>query len=153
MAIDRATPPPDGFEFSGDSARVDRELVHRWLSTDSYWATGRTREVQDAVIANSLNFGIYREGTGEQVAYARAISDLVTFAWLCDVYVDPSVRGLGIGKALVAGVTETLDAIPVRRTMLGTADAQTLYKQYGFEVLAEPGNWMARKAAARPERS
>ncbi|CAM5233861.1 hypothetical protein SAURM35S_04553 [Streptomyces aurantiogriseus] len=83
----------EGYEISADPARIDAERVHRWLSTDAYWALGREREKQDRAIAGSLNFGVYDVASGEQVAYARVVTDRATFAWLCDVYVDPAVRG------------------------------------------------------------
>jgi hypothetical protein len=92
---------PDGFEFSDETSRVDRPRVHRWISGESYWGVGRPRQVQDAAIDGSRNCGIYRTDSGEQVAYARVITDGATFAWLCDVFVDSSVRGLRIGIALV----------------------------------------------------
>jgi hypothetical protein len=33
------------------------------------------------------------------VAYARVVTDRALFAWLADVYVEPSVRGEGVGTA------------------------------------------------------
>jgi GNAT superfamily N-acetyltransferase len=130
--------------FSADSARIDRDLVHGWLSEQAYWALGRTRAAQDAAIDASRNYGVYGEGGG-QVAYARVVTDGQTFAWLCDVFVDPSVRGLGAGK-LVAGVLEDLDALGLPRTMLATADAHGLYAQYGFAT-ADPARFMIRAEA------
>lgn len=135
---------PEGFEFSSDTARVDRSLVHRWLSTEAYWALGRTRETQESAIDGSRNFGIYRN-SGEQVAYARVVTDGVTFAWLCDVFVDPSVRGHGIGVALIAGVSDSLSAI--NRVVLATGDAHGLYAKYGFGPIDPPDKWMIRFAA------
>src|SRR5580765_3899184 len=82
------SPVPDSFEFSADRARVDRAVVHRWMSEQAYWALGRSREVQDRAIDGSRNFGIYRSATGEQVAFARVVTDGATFAWICDVFVD-----------------------------------------------------------------
>lgn len=137
-------PLPEGFEFSADTNRVDRSLVHRWLSTEAYWALGRTREIQDAAIDGSRNFGVYRT-SGEQVAYARVVTDGATFAWLCDVFVDPSVRGLGIGVALMAGTSATLEGL--RRVFLATADTHGLYAKFGFEPFDDPGKWMAKIAA------
>ncbi|MFT4111014.1 GNAT family N-acetyltransferase [Propionicimonas sp.] len=134
---------PD-YSFSTDTSEVDRVLVHRWLSEQAYWALGRTREVQDAAIDASRNYSVHDSGSGRQVAYARVITDASTFAWLCDVFVSPQVRGDGIGKLLIEGVVADLDALGVRRTLLATADAHGLYARYGFEPLAEPGRWMGR---------
>ncbi|KAB2971796.1 GNAT family N-acetyltransferase [Streptomyces sp. SS1-1] len=138
------TPPlAEGYEISTDAARLDRERVHRWLSTDAYWALGRPREKQEAAIDGSLNFGVYDTASGEQAAYARVVTDRATFAWLCDVYVDPSVRGKGIGTALVGAVREHLRPYGVRRVLLATHDAHGVYAKLGFAELETPGHWMA----------
>ncbi|MEU6376396.1 GNAT family N-acetyltransferase [Streptomyces sp. NPDC046909] len=133
----------DGYEISADPDRIDPARVHQWLSTDAYWALGRSREKQDRAIAGSLNFGVYDTVSGEQVAYARIITDRATFAWLCDVYVDPSVRGKGIGTALVEAVREHLRPYGLRRILLATHDAHGVYAKAGFEPLANPDQWMA----------
>ena len=44
---------PDGFEIDDDPARLDLAAIHGYLSEESYWATGRTREVVEASIAGS----------------------------------------------------------------------------------------------------
>ncbi|MEV5352639.1 GNAT family N-acetyltransferase [Streptomyces sp. NPDC086081] len=133
---------PEGYEISTDSSRVDAERVHRWLSTDAYWALGRPREKQDRAIEGSLNFGVYDTASGEQVAYARVVTDRATFAWLCDVYVDPSVRGKGVGTALVTAVREEVRSYGVRRVLLATHDAHGVYEKIGFAPLARPDHWM-----------
>ncbi|AVV43628.1 GNAT family N-acetyltransferase [Streptomyces sp. P3] len=138
------TPPlAEEYEISTDPARVDAGRVHRWLSTDAYWAIGREREKQDRAIDASLNFGVYDTASGEQVAYARVVTDLATFAWLCDVYVDRAARGKGIGTALVAAVRDHLRPHDLRRILLATHDAHGVYRQVGFETLEKPDHWMA----------
>ncbi|NNH72365.1 GNAT family N-acetyltransferase [Nocardia uniformis] len=132
-----------GYEISTDTDRIDAERVHRWMSTDAYWAQGRAREHQDRAIAGSLNFGVYETVSGEQVAYARVITDMATFAWLCDVYVDSSVRGNGVGTALVEAVRERLRPHGLRRILLATHDAHGVYRKLGFGPLAKPDEWMA----------
>ncbi|MFI6869332.1 GNAT family N-acetyltransferase [Nocardia sp. NPDC050406] len=134
---------PEGYELSTDPARIDAERVHHWLSTDAYWAMGRPREKVERTIAGSLNFGVYETVSGDQVAYARVITDSETFAWLCDVYVAPSVRGKGIGSALVVAIREELRPRSLRRILLATADAHSVYAKLGFAPLAKPGEWMA----------
>ncbi|MFQ6143352.1 GNAT family N-acetyltransferase [Streptomyces seoulensis] len=133
----------DGYEISTDPDRVDAERVHRWLSTDAYWALGRTRDKQDRAIAGSLNFGVFDTASGAQVAYARVVTDRTTFAWLCDVYVEPAVRGKGIGTALVGAVRDRLRPFGLRRITLATADAHGVYEKLGFRPLEHPERWMA----------
>jgi GNAT superfamily N-acetyltransferase len=134
---------PEGYEISTDPDRLDVDRVHRWLSTDAYWAMNRPREKQEQAIAASLNFGVYDTVSGEQVAYARIITDRATFAWLCDVYVDRSVRGKNVGTALVGAVREHLEPYGLRRILLATRDAHGVYAKFGFEPLAQPDIWMA----------
>ncbi|MCX6099462.1 MAG: GNAT family N-acetyltransferase, partial [Candidatus Bipolaricaulota bacterium] len=91
------------YTVSTDKARLDLDLVHRWLSEVSYWAQGRSRDVVERSIEHSLAFGAYLGD--EQVGFARAVTDYATFAWLCDVFVDEGHRGRGVGKLLVRSVT------------------------------------------------
>jgi GNAT superfamily N-acetyltransferase len=138
---------PLALRFSSDPAELDRALVHRWLSTDAYWAIGRPREVQDAAIDGSRNYAAFDEATGAQVAYARVVTDAATFAWLCDVYVDPAVRGEGVGVALVEHLVADLEPLGLRRIALATGDAHGLYERFGFEPLSDPERWMVRTRA------
>ncbi|MFJ8696685.1 GNAT family N-acetyltransferase [Streptomyces roseolilacinus] len=131
------------YEFSTDPARLDRARIHRWLSTDAYWALGRSREEQDRAIDGSLNFGAYEGEGGALVAYARVVTDLVTFAWLCDVYVDPAARGAGLGTALVSAVRDHLAPYGPKRVALATQDAHGVYERIGFRPLENPHHWMA----------
>ncbi|MFJ4714657.1 GNAT family N-acetyltransferase [Streptomyces sp. NPDC088785] len=135
-------PTPDGYEISSDPARIDAARVHHWLSTDAYWALGRTRRTQDGAISGSLNFGAYDSATGQQAAYARVVTDHATFAWLCDVYVDRPARGRGLGAALVSAAREHLRPLGVRRILLATSDAHGVYAQAGFQPLPVPDQWM-----------
>ncbi|WP_435744801.1 GNAT family N-acetyltransferase [Microbacterium sp. PMB16] len=132
-----------GFTFSTDSSLIDRARVHAWLSEQAYWALGRSRETQDAAIDASRNYSVW-SADGEQVAYARVVTDAVTFAWLCDVFVDGSARGSGVGKMLVEGVIADLEPLPVKRIMLATADAHGLYAQYGFAPSEDPNRYMIK---------
>ncbi|KPI31580.1 GCN5-related N-acetyltransferase [Actinobacteria bacterium OV450] len=133
---------PDGYELSTDPARLDAELIHRWLSQDAYWALGRSREKQDRAIADSVNFGVYDSASGAQIAYARVVTDRSTFAWLCDVYVDPAARGKGLGTSLAAAVRDHLAPYGLRRVLLATADAHGVYAKAGFAPMAHPAKWM-----------
>lgn len=130
--------------FSADPARLDAGAVHRMLSEHAYWALGRPRELQDAAIAGSRNYGVYDDATGEQVAYARVVTDGATFAWLCDVIVRPDVRGRGVGVRLVTGVMADLEPLRLKRIMLVTEDAHELYRKAGFRELDDPERWMVR---------
>lgn len=129
-------------EFSADHDRIDPDWVHRMLSEHAYWAEGRPRAVQDAANAGSRCYGVY-DGRA-QVGFARVVTDGATFAWLCDVIVDPGSRGRSVGKMLVAGVVAELEWLDLKRTLLGTGDAHGLYEQYGWVPLRHPEMWMQR---------
>ncbi|MFF4245266.1 GNAT family N-acetyltransferase [Streptomyces sp. NPDC001822] len=133
-------------DISSDPARLDHARIHHWLSTDAYWALGRSREKQDRAIAGSLNFGAYDTATGEQAAYARVVTDHASFAWICDVYVDPAARGRGLGTRLVTSVRDHLAPLGVTRFLLATKDAHGVYAKIGFAPLEVPDMWMALQA-------
>lgn len=132
----------DGYELSTDPQRIDVDLVHRWLSTDAYWAMGRPHDVMARAIANSVPFGVYRSDDGVQVAFARVVTDGATFGWLCDVYVDRAARGHGIGTWMVGVIRDELTTRGVRRMVLATMDAHTVYEKVGFSPIAKPDRWM-----------
>jgi predicted GNAT family acetyltransferase len=129
----------DGYELSSDRARVDLPRVHHWLSTDAYWAMGRSEERMRAAVEGSEPYGIYLGD--EQVAMARIITDNTIFAYLCDVYVDRGHRGKGLGGWLVEALRDHLAERGLTRFLLVTQDAQSLYARYGFAEV-DPGRWM-----------
>lgn len=135
---------PDELVFSSDASKMDVDLVHRWLSEESYWARGRTRQLHDAAMAGSRNYGVFDGETGRQLAYARAITDGATFAWIADVFVDPEARGRGVGVRIMQGIVDDLEPLGLKRTALFTADAHTLYEKFGFERLTDAESWMMR---------
>jgi len=124
-----------------DLGRIDLDVVHRWLSTDAYWALGRSREAVEAAARHSLNVGAL-DAVGVLVGYARVVTDRATFAWLCDVYVDPAARGQGVGKVLVDAVAEGVRSWDVTRVVLKTRDAHDLYERVGFRAVTDPERWM-----------
>jgi len=136
----------DGYTISTDKTRLDTGLIHNFLSEDSYWAQDRPYDVVERSIDHSLCFGVYA-GT-EQVGFARVVTDYVTFAWLCDVFIVESHRGRGLGKRLVETVVAHPDLDGIRLFSLATRDAHELYRRYaGFEPLEVPEKWMARRVA------
>ena len=132
----------DVLRISTDPADIDIDWLHSALSERSYWAHGRGRSVVERSIAGSLVFGAY---TGDrQVGFARVVTDQATFAWICDVFVDESVRGRGVGKRLMAAIVADPRLQGLKRMMLATDDAHGLYAGFGFEPLGQPEKWMSR---------
>ena len=129
----------DGCTVSTDPARLDRAMIHAFL-TASYWSTGIPREVVDRSIDHSLPFGLHE--AGNQIGFARVITDRATFAYLGDVFVLPEARGRGLGEFLIECVTAHPDLQSLRRWVLLTRDAHGLYRKFGFTEVAKPDRYM-----------
>ena len=133
----------DGHEFDDDRARIDRERVYGWISTESYWSKGIPRDTFERAIAGSRPFGVYAPD-GAQVAFARVTTDGATIGYLGDVFVDPAHRGKGLSKFLCGEIFAHPDLQGFRRWMLVTSDAHPLYRRYGFTALAHPERMMEK---------
>ncbi len=126
--------------ISTDKAKLNIPLIHKFLSEDSYWAKKIPLDIVERGIENSLNFGVY---DGEkQIGYARVITDYASFAYMADVFILQEYRGNGFSKQLVKFIREYPTLQGLRRWMLGTADAHTLYQKYGFKELANPDRFL-----------
>lgn len=128
--------------ISTDSTRLNIALIHDFISNQSYWGQGRKIETVHRALNNSLNFGTYKGD--QQVGYARVVTDYCTFAWLADVFVIESHRGMGLSKWLVEVIISHPQLMNMRRWVLATKDAHGLYAQFGFEPLLQPNRWMER---------
>jgi GNAT superfamily N-acetyltransferase len=131
-------------EISTDPARLDRDLVHRFLSQESYWARDRTREENERILDRSLCFGAY-DADGRQIGHARVVTDTVSFGYVGDVFVVPEARGQGVGRALMEVILAHPDVRDLRRLALVTDDAHALYASLGFEPLDDAWKWMVRR--------
>lgn len=130
--------------FDDNPARLDIERVHAWLAS-SYWSPGIARDLVERAIHGSHPLGAYHDG--EQIGFARAITDHATFAWIADVWVDQSARGQGIGRAMVRWFVEHPDFAGIRRIALSTMDAHGVYAELGFTSLHRPNYLMERLSA------
>lgn len=139
----------NGYVISDDCARLDMEFVHVSLA-DAYWAVGRLRALTERSWANCLCFGIYAPD-GAQVGFARLLTDYAFRAHPGDVFIHPSSRGLGLGKALLATILAHPELTTVWHWTLVTADAQELYARYGFRPGQADGRWMTLDRTPRDE--
>ena len=130
-AFDSLPAPASAGEItiSTDKSLIDVALVHGWLQR-THWAEGIPLETVRRSIGSSLCFGAY-EG-GRQVGFARVITDYATFAYLADVVVDEAARGRGIGQRMMKTILAHPDLQGLRRWLLVTRDARSLYERFGF---------------------
>jgi GNAT superfamily N-acetyltransferase len=128
--------------ISTDQARLDLNLIQDFLSSSSYWATGRSLETVRRSIEYSLSFGLYMGK--RQIGFARVVTDYATFAWLDDVFILDSFREEGLGKWLVEVIVAHPELQGFRRWTLTTKDAHELYRKFGFTELKHPERWMEK---------
>ena len=132
----------ESFRITTALSEMDITLIHRFLSAESTWARGISLETVRKALVNSLCFGGFADG--EQIAFARVVSDLATFANLVDVFVLPEFRCRGYGKRLMTAVVNHPYLQGLRRFTLATSDAHGLYAAFGFKALARPDTFMER---------
>jgi GNAT superfamily N-acetyltransferase len=119
-----------GLELDDDRDRIDVDAVHEYLSTESYWARGRSRhDVARTIEGAARVVGLY-DGS-RQIGFARVISDGVHVSHLCDVYVLGAYRGRGLGVELVREAVDNGPLATLNWT-LATDDAHGLYRRFGF---------------------
>ena len=128
------------YTITTEKSRFDIGMIHRYLSGESYWAKGISRELVERSIENSLCFGAF---DGEaQVGFARVITDFAVFAYIADVFVVPSHRGRGVSKQIMEAIRSHPRLQSLRRWHLVTRDAHGLYARFGFRQLAAPEQHM-----------
>ena len=123
------------YQISTDTSLLDMDVIYNYLSGESYWALNIPRDIVEKSIANSLCFGVYHYA--KQIGFARLVTDKATFAYLADVFITIDYRGNGLSKWLLQVIHAHPELQGLRRWMLGTRDAHSLYEQFGWTVLDE----------------
>jgi N-acetylglutamate synthase-like GNAT family acetyltransferase len=129
------------YRISTDTQEMDITAIHDFLTT-SYWAKSVPRSVVARAISNSICFGVFQGP--HQVGFARTVTDSATFAYLADVYILEAHRGKGLGKQLVQEVLAHPQLQGLRRMLLATRDAHSLYSSFGFSELEDATIFMER---------
>jgi GNAT superfamily N-acetyltransferase len=129
-----------GFSISTDKSLIDFEVIFNYLANESYWAKGIPAEILKTAIANSMCFGIYKQGL--QAGFARVVTDKATFAYICDVFILADYRHTGLSKWLIQTIKQHHELQGLRRWSLATADAHGLYAQFDFTAISRPDRWM-----------
>lgn len=122
----------DNYTISTDRTLLDMTAIHQFISCESYWGIGRSREMVERAINNStLCFGVYH--VKNQIGFARVVTDLTTFAYLADVFILEDYRGQGLGKWLIRTIVNHPDLMPLKRIMLFTQTPE-FYDDAGFKL-------------------
>ncbi len=124
-----------GYYILQDNKMMDTEMIHHFISTQSYWAKNIPLETVLKSIENSLCFGVFNQN--KQIGFARVITDKATFAYLADVFILNEYRGRGLSKWLMEFIHNYPDLQGLRRWLLATKDANSLYEQFGWKKLTE----------------
>jgi N-acetylglutamate synthase-like GNAT family acetyltransferase len=131
----------DDLIISDDKTKLDVKLIHNFLTT-SYWAKGRTIEAVKKSIEHSTCFGIYIDD--KQIGFARIVTDFTIIAYLMDVFIIEEYRGHGYSKFLLKRICEDDRFKSIRKWMLATKDAHSLYAQFGFDKIKNPDRLMEK---------
>jgi len=128
------------YVVTDDLARMDLATIHRWLCEEAYWSMGRSLADVTESLRRSRAYGVLR--AGQQVGVGRVITDGVTFAYLCDVFVAPSCRNKLLGSWLLSCMIADLRDTNIKQVLLATRDAHALYQRAGFHPLDRPERWL-----------
>ncbi|MEC3964617.1 GNAT family N-acetyltransferase [Flagellimonas halotolerans] len=129
------------FQISTDKDRLDIQKVHKEVAL-TYWGKGRSMEETIMTIEKSICFGMYDE-KGEQMAYARIITDGLVFAYIMDVVVFNPNKRKGLGKKLIQHILDRSDVKKVNTVALKTIDAHHFYENLGFKRIGDSEMWMS----------
>ncbi len=123
------------FIITTNKNKLNLKLIHNFLK-DSYWAKGVPYGIVKTAVKNSLCFGVY--DNKKQVGFARVITDFARFAYLHDVFIIKEYRGKGLSKWLMDIILKYPDLQGMKKWLLGTRDAHSLYSKFGFKKIAHP---------------
>ena len=127
--------------ISDDKTKLDVKLIHNFLTT-SYWGKGRTIEEVKKSIEHSICFGLYK--ADKQIGFARILTDHTVIAYLMDVFILEEYRGKGFSKLLLKRIFEDERFKSIKKWMLATKDAHSLYAGFGFEKIKNPERLMEK---------
>ncbi|MFH9353357.1 GNAT family N-acetyltransferase [Kitasatospora sp. NPDC017646] len=120
----------DPYDIRPDVPTVE---VFRRLRTDA----GLSDRAPEAVAAGLPNtwYGVLLHHEGEPIGMGRIIGDGGTAFQIVDVCVHPAHQGKGLGKRIVAALTEELDRrAPATAyvSLIADGPARILYERFGF---------------------
>lgn len=117
--------------------------IHKWLSENSFWANGTSYTEVEIAFHSSFCAGVLFNG--DQIGYARLVTDYVYFGYLRDVYIEESHRNKGLGKRMIEVMLSLNWVQRLKHIELSSRDAKSLYKKLGFESIGSLPNRMVFK--------
>jgi len=129
------------YEITTNKNNMNVKAIHKYL-TRAYWSNGISLENVQKAFENSFCFGVLKDN--EQVGYARLVTDYASIAYLADVYILEEHRNKGISKWLINEIINHPNIKDVRKIILATKDAHTLYEKFDFKKLEKPQSYMEK---------
>ena len=114
------------------------------LLADTYWwreDAGASARIRRAAENSGLLVGAFLPN-GEQIGYARVITDFVRLAYIADVIVREDCRRQGVASAMLRHIRHAPALSDVSKFLLITGDAHALYEASGFFVSPRGGDYM-----------
>lgn len=128
----------NNYYISTDNHLLDREKIFTLLK-ETFWSKNIPIEYIDRFIQHSLCFGIYLNINNKQVGFGRVISDYTTYAYICDIIVDPNHQKQGLATALVRNILTHPDLQGLKTWSLKTTEeARKIYEKIGFKLAEHP---------------
>jgi ribosomal protein S18 acetylase RimI-like enzyme len=125
-----------------DRRAIDPDAVLALLRGTA-WARAMSRATLERAAANSVCFTLLDDS--RLAGFARAVTDLSTYAYLTDVVVADSHRGRGLGRWLVECALAHPELQGLRRVALITRSATGLYERLGFGTDTGEATYMERR--------
>ena len=114
------------------------------LLHDTHWGGTLSRDVLARAVRNSVCFALL---DGDRLlGFARAVTDLATYAYLTDVVVASEARGRGLGTWIVECILDHPDLQRLRRITLLTRDVPAFYERLGFTPGTGDRHYFERRA-------
>lgn len=133
----------EAYSISTNIEELDMEMIHQYLSEESYWAQHIPLKLVKQSIENSLNFGIFHET--KQIGFARLITDKTTMAYLCDVFIIEAYQKKGLSSWLMETIMNHPELQGLRLWILLTSSANWLYEKHGFIQPTQPELYMEKR--------
>lgn len=119
-------------DISCDQNRIDLDYCYGFIG-QSYWSMNRSRAEFEKSVEKSLCAGAYC--AGQQVGFARVVTDHISIAYIADVFVDEAFRRRGIAAELLNALHDHADMRRVKRWMLATRDMHAVYRTLGYREI------------------